>query len=271
MAVLDPGDGGGVLLAISAGSRPRPPHQSDGLRRGLGGRKSHLPGMDKNDKLLVTRASTRGAWTGNLGVAMGAGGVALLRVPGAAELDRIAPAAPPPYTAPVLLARGQTWTEGRPLELALHRTPSSATSSMAFLSTAGPIPDLLVSDGARALLLRPGAVTITGVAGNRTPPRAVPLQISIAPNPLGERAEIRVFDASTKAGLGPVDARIFDVQGRLVRRLQKEIPSGTASPGSARFTWDGRDDRGRRLGSGRYWLRVRDGSREATPPVLILR
>ena len=212
-----------------------------------------------------------GAWTGNLGVAMGAGGVALLRVPGAAELDRIASAAPPPYTAPVLLARGQTWTEGRPLELALHRTPSSAASSMAFLNTAGPIPDLLVSDGPRALLLRPGAVTITGVAGSRTPPRAVPLQISIAPNPLGERAEIRVFDPSAKAGLRPVDARIFDVQGRLVRRLQKEVPSGTASTGSARFTWDGRDDRGRRLGSGRYWLRVREGSREASRPVLILR
>ena len=103
------------------------------------------------------------------------------------------------------------------------------------------------------------------------PPRAVPLQISIAPNPLGERAEVRVFDASVRLGLGQLEARIFDVQGRLVRRLQKEIPSGTASPGSARFTWDGRDDLGRRLGSGRYWLRVREGSREASRPVLILR
>src|SRR5439155_25356252 len=173
--------------------------------------------------------------------------------------DRIAPAAPPPYTAPVLLARGQTWTEGRPLELALHRTPSSAASSMAFLSTAGPIPDLLVSDGPRALLLRPGAVTIMGVAGNRTPPRAVPLQISVAPNPIGERTEIRVFDPSARLGLGQVEGRIFDVQGRFVRRLQREIPSGAGTFGFARFTWDGRDDRGRRLRSGRYWLRVREG------------
>ncbi len=193
-----------------------------------------------------------------------------MRIPGAAELDRIAPAAAPPYSGPVLLARGQPWTEGRPLELALHKTPSSAASSMAFTSTPGPIPDLLVSDGARALLLRPGAVTITGVEEHRTSPRAAPLHVSVVPNPLGARAEIHVLDASARLGLGP-EAMVFDVQGRLVRKLEKEDPSGVGSPGSARFTWDGRDERGRRLGSGRYWLRVHQADRSTSVPVLILR
>jgi hypothetical protein len=207
-----------------------------------------------------------------------------MRIPGAGELDRIAPAAPPPYAAPVLLTRGQTWTEGRPLELALHKTPSSAASSLAFGSTSGPIPDLLVSDGARALLLRPGQVTITGVAENRTPPRAMPLHVSVAPNPFGERAEIRVFDAAAQLTSGQLDAMVFDVQGRLVRRIRVGgAPTGAAggpsdasgrasvSASSARIQWDGRDDRGRRLSSGRYWLRVKQGDRIATLPMLILR
>jgi hypothetical protein len=225
-------------------------------------------------------------WTGNLGVALGQGGVALMRIPGAGELDRIAPAAAPPYAAPVQLARGQIWTEGRPLELALHKTPSSAASSMAFGSTEGPIPDLLVSDGARELLLRPGQVTITGVAENRTPPRAVPLHVSVAPNPLGERTEIRVFDSSAQLTSAGLDAMVFDVQGRLVRRIRiggatsaaggaagspDAVGRGSVSASLARFRWDGRDDRGRRLGSGRYWLRVKQGERSATLPILILR
>ncbi|HMI30732.1 MAG TPA: hypothetical protein VK527_03265, partial [Candidatus Limnocylindrales bacterium] len=52
-----------------------------------------------------------GTWTGNLAAALGSGGVALMRVPGAAELDQIGPTAGAPYTGPVPLLRGQVWTE----------------------------------------------------------------------------------------------------------------------------------------------------------------
>ncbi len=227
-----------------------------------------------------------GTWTGNLGVALGAGGVALMRAPGGAELDKILPAAGAPYTEPVALARGQLWTEGRPLEVAWHWTPSASATSMQFLSTTGPIPDLLVSDGPRALLLRPGQATIVAVGEEPSPPRALPLVVSVAPNPMGERAEIWVFDASARLGSGAIEVEIFDVQGRVVRRIHAgagrsagrtaaPAASGSRATGApsdlARLAWDGRDDRGRRVGSGRYWLRVRAGAREATRPVLILR
>ena len=213
-----------------------------------------------------------GTWTGNVAVAQGAGGVALMRVPGAAELDRIAPTASPPYTATVTLARGQFWTEGRALEVALHGAPSSSATSLRFLGTAGPIPDLLVSDGTRALLLRPGLATIVAVGEEPTPPRAPRLAVSVLPNPMVERAEVRVFDPSGGLSVGGTEVSVFDIQGRLVRRL-RGVPSSTErSPASlVRCIWDGRDDRGRRLGSGRYWLRARAGARTAARPVLILR
>ncbi len=217
-----------------------------------------------------------GAWTGNLAAALAAGGVALMRAPGGAELDQISPAAAAPYTAPVTLARGELWTEGRALEVAWHWTPSASATSLQFLSTTGPIPDLLVSDGPRALLLHPGQVTIVAVGESPSPPRAVPLVVSVAPNPMGERADVSVFDRSASLHAGRLDVAVFDVQGRLVRTLY-ETDGGASgvlagAPASLlRLTWDGRDDRGRHLGSGRYWLRVRSGARETTRAVLILR
>jgi hypothetical protein len=212
-----------------------------------------------------------GTWTGNLAAALVSGGVALMRAPGAAELDKISGAASGPYTAPVTLARGQLWTEGRALEVGWHWTPSSSATSMQFSGTAGPIPDLLVSDGGRALLLRPGQATIVGVAEEPTPPRAMPLVVAVAPNPSGGRVDVRVFDASAGLGSGAIAMDVFDVQGKLVRRIASGAAVGGGPANLVSFTWDGRDDRGRRLGSGRYWLRVRAGAREAIRSVLILR
>ena len=220
-----------------------------------------------------------GAGTGEMAAALGAGGTALMRVPRAGELDQIAPAAAPLYAAPVTLARGQRWTEGRPLEAALHWTPGASATSLCFFSGSGPVPDLLVADGLRSLVLRPGWAIIVGVAEERTPPRAAPLAVSAAPNPLGDRTEIRVFDASAKLGSGAaIEANVFDVQGRLVVRnirARMGVSGGggrsEVSATLARFLWDGRDDRGQRLSSGRYWLRVRQADRSATLPILILR
>ena len=238
------------------------------VRAPLGG----APALVLAQQTVAPAIGLAGTWTGNMAVAQGTGGVALMRVPGAAELDRIAPTASPPYTATVTLSRGQLWTEGRALEVAWHRAPSSSATSLRFLGTVGPIPDLLVSDGTRALLLRPGQATIVAVGEEPTPPRAPRLTVSVMPNPVVERAEIRVFDPSGGLSVGGMEARVFDIQGRLVRSLL--VVSSSSEPSTAglvRCIWDGRDDRGRRLGSGRYWLRVRAGGRTAARPVLILR
>ena len=67
-------------------------------------------------------------------------------------------------------------------------------------------------------------------------------------------------------GRSPVRLDLFDVQGRLVRRLEH-------APG-ARFTWDGRDTRGVRVASGVYYWRLEvgtDARRAADGRVLILR
>lgn len=238
------------------------------LRAPLGGAPSLVLAQQTGEPAI----GLAGTWTGNAAVALGAGGVALIRVPGAAELNQIAPAASPPYAAPVALSREQIWTEGRALEAASHWTPSASATSLQFLSTAGPIPDLLVSDGARCLLLRPGQATIVAVGEESTPPRTPRLALSILPNPMGERAEVQVFDALGQLGVGGIEAKVFDLQGRLVRTLRVDGSFAEPAPASLmRFFWDGRDDRGRRLGSGRYWLRVRAGARTATTTVLILR
>lgn len=68
------------------------------------------------------------------------------------------------------------------------------------------------------------------------------------PNPFRASARVgyEVFPA------GAVKATVIDVQGRTVRRLADELVAGTLHE----TTWDGRDDSGRSLPSGVYYVRV---------------
>jgi len=54
-----------------------------------------------------------------------------------------------------------------------------------------------------------------------------------------------------------VEMRVFDVHGAVVRRLA----SGPLEPGWHTVEWDGRDDAGRRAGSGIYFVRMTAGGR----------
>jgi hypothetical protein len=73
----------------------------------------------------------------------------------------------------------------------------------------------------------------------------------VRPNPFNPATEIglEVPPGSDRAS---VTLRIYDVSGRLARLLH-EAP---LSPGRHSFTWDGRDDEGRQLPSGAYFLRA---------------
>jgi hypothetical protein len=206
-----------------------------------------------------------GAWTGTLGAALGAGGVGLLKTPGAALLDRITTGAAAPFTPPVTLARGAPWAAtGAALEVAAFQAASSGSSALSFESTAGPIPDLLISDGPRLLALRPGSAPVTGIGTEQAAPAAPRLTLRVAPNPVERIAIFEVGSAGDAVGgsssaagaaLGPVRLEIFDVRGRLVRRWNAQAAgAGVTSP--ARIAWDGLDDSKRRVGSGRYWARV---------------
>ena len=60
---------------------------------------------------------------------------------------------------------------------------------------------------------------------------------------------------------------IFDVGGRVVRRVIDE----SMSAGPHARAWDGTDDRGRAVPSGRYFARLTAGTRTETLGVLRLR
>jgi hypothetical protein len=80
------------------------------------------------------------------------------------------------------------------------------------------------------------------------------------PNPTGSDAEIRFTPSAPAAG----DAvEILSAGGRLIARL------GPSSPGSAR--WDGRDDLGRLVPAGLYFVRVLSGPDPQSGTVLVIR
>jgi hypothetical protein len=95
------------------------------------------------------------------------------------------------------------------------------------------------------------------------PPRITALE-SNYPNPFNSQTTIIYYVAN----LGPTPARInidiYDIMGRLVRRLvndRKEV-------GKHKITWDGRDDSGANCPSGVYFAQISQwGLRSLSKPV----
>ncbi len=83
------------------------------------------------------------------------------------------------------------------------------------------------------------------------------------PNPFNPTTSIR-FELRTSES---VSLRVYDVQGRLVRTLLDEARSA----GSYTVVWDGRDNSGRSVGSGPYFVRMHAGTYKSTTKVLMLR
>jgi hypothetical protein len=88
--------------------------------------------------------------------------------------------------------------------------------------------------------------------------------LSAFPNPIpaGGSAVRIVMPA-----VGPARVAIWDVGGRLVRDLY----DGTLQPGSHDFAWDRKDERGRSVPAGIYWLRVRVGEQRGSERLVVLR
>jgi hypothetical protein len=100
------------------------------------------------------------------------------------------------------------------------------------------------------------------------PPTAPPARAYLAPN------RPNPFNPSTLLGFGvpgpgPADVvlRVVDVSGRVVATLV----SRRLDPGYHERRWDGRDDRGRDLGSGIYFLHARIGSATLTRKLALVR
>jgi hypothetical protein len=73
--------------------------------------------------------------------------------------------------------------------------------------------------------------------------------------------------AVTASGRGELEVAVYDVRGRLVRRIFR----GASGAATVPFTWDACDEAGRSVAAGTYLVRVRDDARRATHKVAIIR
>jgi len=102
----------------------------------------------------------------------------------------------------------------------------------------------------------------TDVAPGPAAPQARALEPG-RPNPFAAGTTIRF----TLARPGHASLRVFDVTGRLVRTLV----DGERPAGAAEVRWDGRDETGRPVGSGLFFVRLRSAGLEEARRVLRLR
>ncbi len=130
-----------------------------------------------------------------------------------------------------------------------------------------------VSHAAHAFYL----VTATDFAGNEGAEAALASGLSASgtlatryalhaccPNPFNPRTAIR-FDLPEPAR---VDLEIFDVAGRVVRRLLRD---DSRPSGGHTAVWNGRDDAGRQVAAGVYFCRLRAGAFRQTRSMTLLK
>ncbi len=141
-------------------------------------------------------------------------------------------------------------------------TPDSATGRVDYVHAGGPPGEdefvYLVRDAAGNWSNEATVkVTVAEIVGAEAPPLRLALHQSL-PNPLREGASIG-FDLPRAL---ETSLAIYDVQGRRVR-----LAFGTRVWPAGRhvWTWDGRDDAGRRLGAGIYFYQL------ATPDGILSR
>lgn len=96
------------------------------------------------------------------------------------------------------------------------------------------------------------------------PPATLATALALpSPNPFNPRTTIRF----TLAAAGAVDLGVYDLQGRLVRRLLSEAREA----GEHAVVWHGDDDGGGAMASGTYFCRLRAEGREFTRKLVLLR
>ena len=84
------------------------------------------------------------------------------------------------------------------------------------------------------------------------------------PNPFNPSTTISYYLPES----GPVTLEIYDVSGRLVRRLLDREMKESGIHGTA---WDGQDAKGHRVQSGLYFYRIEAGKRSLSKKMVLLR
>lgn len=95
--------------------------------------------------------------------------------------------------------------------------------------------------------------------------------LSVGPNPMpafveGPAAASVRFALSNSAAERPIQLNLIDVNGRLIR----EIYHGQVSAGTNTLTWDGRDEEGRPLESGAYWVLMNTAAGTSNARVVVI-
>lgn len=86
---------------------------------------------------------------------------------------------------------------------------------------------------------------------------------ALYPNPFFGKVRISLSVAEKQI---PVGVDVYDITGRLIRRL-----GSTDAPGEFRTEWDGRDSNGNRVASGTYFIAITSRSGSSTRKVILLR
>ncbi len=101
-----------------------------------------------------------------------------------------------------------------------------------------------------------------------TPPASGVVLYPNYPNPVRSTTQIP-FAIGAPSRVARVTLRIFDASGRLVRTL---LESDAETVPAARLTsWDGRDEKGRRVGSGIYYYRLTVSGKDVSRRMVVLR
>lgn len=87
--------------------------------------------------------------------------------------------------------------------------------------------------------------------------------LSLYPNPFMHELSVSLYLSVRDV---PLEVSIYDVRGKLVRKI---VSAG--EPGTVRVTWDGRDSNGRRVASGTYLVAVKSPRTHVTRKVVVLR
>jgi len=126
-------------------------------------------------------------------------------------------------------------------------------------------PSVIVEDAVDDVQYYPGnlagSVSSSLVADAPMAPNALAVQS------LGRTRDGYTFELRMSLGEARAVARLYDVNGRLVRTLL----DGRAPAGTSRLVWDGRTDNGTKAASGVYLLSVRTGNLRAEAKAVLLR
>ncbi|MFN8179250.1 MAG: FG-GAP-like repeat-containing protein [bacterium] len=149
-------------------------------------------------------------------------------------------------------------SDGAPIDL-----PASARSRPFLCEWTGDgVPDVLIGSGDGLVRLYYGVDGSVGVDSGR-PLASAPRLLSVYPNPFRFGATIPfVLNES-----GQVHLSVYDAAGRRVARLADEV----RDPGTHRVTWSARDDDGRPVPAGTYFVRLEAGGTEAAGKVVVVR